>query len=492
MNSVNQLKNYINGRWRNSESGQTGEVINPATGQAIANVPISSKQEVEEAILAAETAFDEWRRVPVTKRIQYMFHFKNLLEEHADDLARIITNECGKTYKESIGEIRRGIENVENSCGMPMLMQGTNNEDVATGVDEHMIRQPLGVVTAITPFNFPAMIPLWFLPYAVASGNCFILKPSEKVPMSAVKIFELIDQLDLPPGVVQLVNGDKTAVDVLLEHPVIRAVSFVGSTPVARHIYTTASANGKRVQAQGGAKNMVIVLPDADMDMTTRIVGDSAFGCAGQRCLANSLAVTVGSARDPFTKAITEKAASLKVGYGLDNDTEMGPVISAQSRERVYGYVETGAKEGGRILVDGRGKNVESYKGGYWAYPTIMDDVAPGSSIAKTEIFGPLFGLMHVDTVDDAIDLINSQTYGNMACLFTSSGAAARQFRYEAKAGNIGINIGVAAPMAYFPFSGWKESFFGDLHAQGHHAVEFYTQTKVIVERWIRDWDRKF
>jgi malonate-semialdehyde dehydrogenase (acetylating) / methylmalonate-semialdehyde dehydrogenase len=236
----------------------------------------------------------------------------------------------------------------------------------------------------------------------------------------------------------------------------------------------------------------VIVLPDADMDMTTRIVGDSAFGCAGQRCLANSLAVTVGSARDPFTKAITEKAANLKVGYGLDQDTEMGPVISAQSRERVYGYVETGAKEGGRILVDGRGKNVESYDGGYWAYPTIMDEIAPGSSIAKTEIFGPLFGLMHVETVDDAIELINSQTYGNMACLFTSSGAAARQFRYEAKAGNIGINIGVAAPMAYFPFSGWKESFFGDLHAQGHHAVEFYTQTKVIVERWIRDWDRKF
>jgi malonate-semialdehyde dehydrogenase (acetylating) / methylmalonate-semialdehyde dehydrogenase len=492
MSSVKQLKNYINGQWRTSESGQTGRVINPATGQSIANVPISSRQEVEEAIHAADTAFHEWRRVPVTKRIQYMFHFKNLLEEHADELARIITNECGKTYKESIGEIRRGIENVENSCGMPMLMQGTNNEDIATGIDEHMIRQPLGVVTAITPFNFPAMIPLWFLPYAVASGNCFILKPSEKVPMSAIKIFELIDQLDLPPGVIQLVNGDKTAVDILLEHPVIKAVSFVGSTPVAKHIYTTASANGKRVQAQGGAKNMVIVLPDADMDMTTRIVGDSAFGCAGQRCLANSLAVTVGSARDPFTKAITEKAANLKVGYGLDQDTEMGPVISAQSRERVYGYVETGAKEGGRILVDGRGKNVESYDGGYWAYPTIMDEIAPGSSIAKTEIFGPLFGLMHVETVDDAIELINSQTYGNMACLFTSSGAAARQFRYEAKAGNIGINIGVAAPMAYFPFSGWKESFFGDLHAQGHHAVEFYTQTKVIVERWIRDWDRKF
>lgn len=492
MNSVNQIKNYINGRWRDSQSGNNGDVINPASGQVIASVPLSSKEEVEEAIQAADQAFDGWRRVPVTKRIQYMFHFKNLLEEHAEELAKIITNECGKTYKESIGEIRRGIENVENSCGMPMLMQGTNNEDIATGIDEHMIRQPLGVVTAITPFNFPAMIPLWFLPYALASGNCFILKPSEKVPMSAVKIFELLDQLDLPPGVVQLVNGDKSSVDVLLEHPVIRAVSFVGSTNVARHIYATASANGKRVQAQGGAKNMVIVLPDADMDMTTRIVGDSAFGCAGQRCLANSLAITVGSAKDPFTKAISEKAATLKVGYGLEQDTEMGPVISAQSRDRVFGFVDTGLNEGGRILVDGRGKNVASYESGYWAFPTVMDNIDPASSVAKTEIFGPLFGLIHVETVDEAIELINSQAYGNMACLFTSSGAAARQFRYEAKAGNIGINIGVAAPMAYFPFSGWKESFFGDLHAQGHHAVEFYTQTKVVVERWIRDWDRKF
>lgn len=490
--STGRLKNYINGTWRDASGDRFQEVINPATGKAIAAVPLSTKSEVEEAVQLADDSFAGWRQVPVTRRIQYLFHFKNLLEDHIEELAQIITNECGKTFKESVGEIRRGIENVENACGMPTLMQGFNNEDIATGIDEHMIRQPLGVVTAITPFNFPAMIPLWFLPYAIAAGNCFVLKPSEKVPMSAVKIFELIDQLDLPPGVLQMVHGDREAVDVLLEHPLVRAVSFVGSTPVARHIYSTASANGKRVQAQGGAKNMVIVLPDADMEMTTQIVGDSAFGCAGQRCLANSLAITVGSAKEPFTKAITEKTSSLKVGYGLDEGIEMGPVISEQSRKRVESFIETGEKEGGRILLDGRGKKVESLEGGYWSFPSIMDDISPESSIAKTEIFGPLFGLMHVETVDEAIELINTQAYGNMACLFTGSGAAARQFRYEAKAGNIGINIGVAAPMAYYPFSGWGDSFFGDLHAQGRHAVEFYTQTKVVVERWIRDWDRKF
>lgn len=486
------IVNYIGGNWNQPESGHELPVMNPASMEQIATVHLSGRADVKQAVEVADEAFQQWRRTPVTKRIQYLFHFKNLLEDHIDDLAKIITNECGKTFKESVGEIRRGIENVENACGMPTLMQGYNNEDIASGIDEHMIRQPLGVVTAITPFNFPAMIPLWFLPYAIASGNCFILKPSEKVPMSAQYIFKLLDKLDLPEGVVQLVNGDKEAVDELLENPAVKAISFVGSSAVARHIYSKGTAHGKRVQAQGGAKNMVVVLPDADINMTTRIVGDSAFGCAGQRCLANSLAVTVGDARGPFTEAITEKAANLHIGYGLDEDTEMGPVISPESRQRIEGFVETGENEGGRILVDGRGKTVDTYKHGNWSYPTIIDNISPGSSLAKTEVFGPLFGLMHVDTIDDAIGLINSQAYGNMACLFTSSGAAARQFRYETTAGNIGINIGVAAPMAYYPFSGWKESFFGDLHAQGSHAVEFYTQTKVVVERWIRDWDRVF
>ena len=487
-----EVLNFIDGSWQKPESGNGSAVINPANQKEIATVYLSGKEDVKKAINTAEEAFYEWRRTPVTKRIQYLFHFKNLLEEHIEELAEVITNESGKTYKESIGEIRRGIENVENACGMPTMMQGFNNEDIATGIDEHMIRQPLGVVTAITPFNFPVMIPLWFLPYAVASGNSFILKPSEKVPMSARFLFELLEKTELPAGVVQLVNGDKEAVDELLENPTVKAISFVGSTGVARQIYSKGTAHGKRVQAQGGAKNMVVVLPDADMEMTTRIVGDSAFGCAGQRCLANSLAITVGDAKKPFTEAISEKAAGLKVGYGLDKSTEMGPVITPDSRTRVESFIESGEKEGGKILVDGRGKNVENYDGGNWIYPTIMDDVTPESLLANTEVFGPLFGLMHVDTVDDAIRLINSQAYGNMACLFTNSGAAARQFRYEANAGNIGINIGVAAPMAYYPFSGWKDSFFGDLHAQGHHAVEFYTQTKVVIERWSRDWGRTF
>lgn len=487
-----EVLNFIAGSWQKPDAGKESAVVNPANQKEIATVYLSGKEDVKKAIDTAEEAFYGWRRTPVTKRIQYLFHFKNLLEEHINDLAEIITNECGKTFKESVGEIRRGIENVENACGMPTLMQGFNNEDIATGIDEHMIRQPLGVVTAITPFNFPVMIPLWFLPYAIASGNSFILKPSEKVPMSAQYIIKLLEQTGLPAGVVQLVNGDKEAVDELLENPAVKAISFVGSTGVARQIYSKGSANGKRVQAQGGAKNMVVVLPDADMEMTTRIVGDSAFGCAGQRCLANSLAITVGDAKAPFTEAISEKAAGLKVGYGLDKSTEMGPVITSDSRQRIESFIETGEKEGGKVLVDGRGRNVERYDGGNWIFPTIMDNVTPDSLLANTEVFGPLFGLMHVENVDDAIQLINSQSYGNMACLFTSSGAAARQFRYEANAGNIGINIGVAAPMAYYPFSGWKDSFFGDLHAQGHHAVEFYTQTKVVIERWSRDWGRTF
>jgi malonate-semialdehyde dehydrogenase (acetylating)/methylmalonate-semialdehyde dehydrogenase len=347
-------------------------------------------------------------------------------------------------------------------------------------------------VAAITPFNFPGMIPLWFLPYAIACGNCFVLKPSEKVPMTAVQLFKLLDELDLPAGVVQLLHGGKDTVDSLLDNPVVQGVSFVGSTPVARYIYRRAAENGKRAQCQGGAKNTVVVLPDADVEMTTRIVADSAFGCAGQRCLANSVAITVGEAQKPFTEAIVEAATHRNVGYGLDEEVEMGPVITNESRKRIENLIGIAEQEGARVLVDGRGKTVEGYEKGYWTFPTVFDNTPPEGKIASTEIFGPVFGLMHADTVDEAIELVNNQAYGNMACLFTSSGAAARQFRYEVDAGNVGINIGVAAPMAFFPFSGWKESFFGDLHAQGRHAVEFYTQTKVVVERWPDEWSRVF
>ena len=488
----NKVLDFINGQWTDAKSADLLDVINPAQGQSIAEVVMTPKAVVADAVEAGHTAYQEWRRTPVLDRIQYMFKLKMLLEEHLDDIAKIITNECGKTYKESIGEMRRGIENVEVACGMPSLIQGYNNEDVAQGIDEHMFRQPLGVVTAITPFNFPGMIPLWFLPYAVATGNSFILKPSEKVPMTTAKLFELIEEAGFPNGVIQLVNGGKETVDALLDHPLVKAVSFVGSTPVAQYIYSRATANGKRAQCQGGAKNPVVIMPDADMDMATRIMADSAFGCAGQRCLAASVAITVGEGKNIFTEQIADAASSRNVGYGLDDDVQMGPVITRDSKARIESIIADGEKQGINVLVDGRNKEVSGYEDGYWVYPTILDGVPPESDIASTEIFGPVLSLMHAETIEDAIMMVNNRAFGNMACVFTNSGAAARKFRYEADAGNVGINIGVAAPMAFFPFSGWNASFFGDLHAQGRHGVEFYTQTKVVVERWPKEWSRQF
>jgi malonate-semialdehyde dehydrogenase (acetylating)/methylmalonate-semialdehyde dehydrogenase len=487
-----QLLNFIGGAWQRSGATEFLDVRNPATAETIVRAPITPRDEVDAAAQAGQAAFEGWRRTPATERIQYMFRLKNLLEESYKDIARTITQECGKTLAEAEGELRRGIENVEVACGIPTLMQGYNSEDIASGIDEHMFRQPLGVVAAITPFNFPGMIPLWFLPYAVACGNCFILKPSEKVPMTGARLAELIERAGFPPGVVQVVNGSKETVDALLDHPLIRAISFVGSTGVAKYVYGRATANGKRAQCQGGAKNPVIVLPDADMEMTTRIVADSSFGCAGQRCLASSIAITVGEAGDLFRDSIAQAAAARKIGYGLDQDVEMGPVITAESKQRIEQLIAKGQSEGAEVLVDGRSASVPGYEHGFFVRPTILDRVDPRGELAKTEIFGPVLSLMHVQTIDDAIALVNGGSYGNMACLFTSSGAAARKFRYEARAGNIGINVGVAAPMAFFPFSGWKESFFGDLHAQGRHGVEFYTETKVVVERWPKEWSRKF
>ncbi|MGB7340592.1 MAG: CoA-acylating methylmalonate-semialdehyde dehydrogenase [Phototrophicaceae bacterium] len=487
-----KILDFINGQWTDAKSADLLDVINPAQGTTIAEVVMTPKNVVAEAVEAGHTAYREWRATPVLDRIQYMFKLKMLLEEHLDEIAKIITQECGKTYKESVGEMRRGIENVEVACGMPSMIQGYNNEDIASGIDEHMFRQPLGVVTAITPFNFPGMIPLWFLPYAVATGNCFILKPSEKVPMTTAKLFELIEEAGFPEGVIQLVNGGKETVDALLDHPLVKAVSFVGSTPVAQYIYSRATANGKRAQCQGGAKNPVIIMPDADMDTATRIMADSAFGCAGQRCLAASVAITVGEAKNIFTEQIADAAMSRQVGFGLDENVQMGPVITPESKSRIEGIIADGEKQGINVLVDGRNKSVSGYEDGYWVHPTILDGVPAESNIASTEIFGPVLSLMHATTIDEAIALVNNRAYGNMACIFTSSGAVARKFRYEADAGNVGINIGVAAPMAFFPFSGWNASFFGDLHAQGRHGVEFYTQTKVVVERWPKEWSRQF
>jgi malonate-semialdehyde dehydrogenase (acetylating)/methylmalonate-semialdehyde dehydrogenase len=487
-----KVTNYVNGRWRESTATEWLDVSNPATGDLIAQVPISTATEVAVAVDAAVAAYSEWRRTPPEDRIQPLFRLKQLLEDHMDELARIITQENGKTIAEAKGELRRAIENVEVACGIPMMMQGYNLEDVARGIDEMMIRQPLGVVAAITPFNFPAMIPFWFLPYAIACGNTFILKPSERVPLTMRRAFELLDQIGLPPGVVNLVNGGKAAVDALLDHPKVRALSFVGSTPVAKYVYARAGANGKRAQCQGGAKNHVIVLPDAEMAMATQIIGDSAFGCAGQRCLAVSVAVTVGEAQKTFRDGITKAAASLRVGNGLDEGVQMGPVITQQSKSRVESLIATGEKQGGKVLLDGRNSKIPNYEAGNFVNPTILDDLPVTSDLADTEIFGPVLSLVHADSLDDALTFLERSPYGNQASLFTSSGSAARRFRYEAPAGNIGINIGVAAPMAYFPFSGWKDSFFGVLHGQGRDAVEFYTEKKVVIERWAKEHSRKF
>jgi len=487
-----QLPNYINGQWQRAAAAEYADVVNPATGETLAQVPLGGEADVNAAIESSAAAFPEWRRTPPEERIQYLFKFKQLLEDNFDEIARLTTMENGKTLTEAKAELRRSVENVEVACGIPTLMQGYNLEDVARGIDEMMIRQPLGVVAAITPFNFPVMVPLWFLPYAIACGNTFIIKTSERVPITMQRICELLGQTGLPPGVVNLVNGAKPAVDALLDHPQVRAISFVGSTPVAKYIYSRGSNNGKRVQCQGGAKNHVVILPDADMEMTTQIISDSAFGCAGQRCLAVSVAVTVGEARKTFTNAIADAASSIKVNYGLESGAQMGPVITRESKARIEGLIAKGASQGATVLLDGRSTKVPNYESGNFIKPTILDNVQPGTEISDTEIFGPVLSLVHAETVDDAIDILARSAYGNAASIFTASGAAARKFRYEAPAGNIGVNIGVAAPMAYFPFSGWKDSFLGVLHGQGRDAVEFYTDKKVVIERWPKEWSRKF
>jgi malonate-semialdehyde dehydrogenase (acetylating)/methylmalonate-semialdehyde dehydrogenase len=487
-----QLPNHVGGQWKNSTTTEFLKVVNPATNELLAEVPVSSQRDVADGIEAAAAAFPEWRRTPAEERIQYLFKLKQLLENHLEELARLITLENGKTIGESRAEMRRAIESVEVACGITMLMQGTNLEDVAAGIDEMTIRQPLGVAAAICPFNFPVMVPFWFLPFAIACGNTFVLKPSEKVPVSIRRAFEIIEETGLPPGVVNLVNGTKVAVDTLLSHPKVRAISFVGSTPVAKYIYSTAAAHGKRVQCQGGAKNHVVVLPDADMAMTTQIISDSAFGCAGQRCLAVSVAVTVGEAQRIFRDAITQTAGSLRVGFGLDGSVQMGPVITRESKSRIEALIAKGASEGAKVILDGRNARIPGHENGNFLKPTILDGVPPDRELSQTEIFGPVLSLVYADDVDQALEILSRSAYGNAASIFTSSGATARKFRYEASAGNIGINIGVAAPMAYFPFSGWKDSFLGVLHGQGRDAVEFYTDQKVVIERWPKEWSRKF
>src|SRR5436305_2143427 len=489
---VPDIENYVGGVWHRSAATEYINVANPATAEILARTPLSTTADVETAVKAAAAAFPGWRRTPVGERIQYLFRLKNLFEEHIDELSRLTTTENGKTFGEAKAEMRRAIENIEVACGTPMMMQGYNLEDVTPGVDEMMIRQPLGVVAAITPFNFPLMVPFWFLPYAIACGNTLVMKPSERVPVTMRRAMELMEQTGIPKGVVNLVNGGREVVDALCDHPTVRAVSFVGSTPVAKHVYARSAASGKRMQCQGGAKNHVIVLPDADMDLATQIISDSAFGCAGQRCLAVSVAVTIGEAQKTFPDSIAHAASSIRTGNGLDAGVQMGPVITRESKQRIESLISAGVGEGAKLIVDGRNTKIPKYESGNFLTPTVLDGLPTNSQLANTEIFGPVLSLIHANSIDEAMEFLRRSPYGNQASLFTTSGSAARKFRYEAPAGNIGINIGVAAPMAYFPFSGWKESFFGILHGQGRDAVEFFTESKIVIERWSRQETRKF
>ena len=487
------LPNFIGGSYLAPSASETLPVFNPATGEILTRIPLSGPEDVGRAVVSAKEALRDWRETPATDRVQPLFRLKALLERDFEELSRCVTTECGKTLAESRGELRRAIENVEVACGIPSLMQGRVLEDIARGIDELMIRQPVGVVAVIAPFNFPAMIPFWFLPYALACGNTVVMKPSEKTPLTMQKVAALMEEAGFPAGVVQVTHGGQEAVEALLDHPDIAAVSFVGSSPVARIVYARAAGNGKRVQCQGGAKNPVVVLDDADVAAAVSTVAESAFGCAGQRCLAASLAVTVGDAHAPFRELVSSAAEGRVVGSGLDEAVDMGPVIRDESRARIERLIGQAVDdEDARAVVDGRGARIAGLDDGFFVRPTVLDGLPPEGEIARTEIFGPVLGIIRVDSVQDAIAFVNSGDFGNMACVFTNDGRAARRFRHEVLTGNVGINVGVAAPMAFFPFSGWRGSFFGDLHAQGAHAIEFYTQTKVVVERWPRDASKRF
>ena len=474
------MPNYVGGEWTDSKASETLDVTNPATGEQLAQVPLSNATDIDRAVGAARAAFPDWRKTPPLERARACFELKYLLEERKDDLARLVTQDNGKAMKDAAGEVRRGIECVEVATGIPSLMQGANLEDVSRGIDSDMIRQPIGVFAAITPFNFPFMVPMWFLPFAIACGNAIIVKPSEQDPLAMELTFELIDRIGLPAGVANLVNGSKDSVNAILEHPGIDGVSFVGSTPVARHIYETAARHGKRVQALGGAKNHVVVMPDAELESAVDGVLSSAFHAAGQRCLANSVCVAVGDAYEPLKRRLAEKGGAMVIGHGSDPDTEVGPVISGASRDRILEWIDKGVSEGGEVVLDGRGKGAND---GHFLGPTIIE-ANPDSEIAKEEIFGPVLTFIRARDLDHALEIMNSSPKGNAASIFTTSGGAMRKFRYEAQAGMIGVNIGVAAPMSFFPFTGWKDSFFGDLHAHGRDAIEFYTEKKVVITRW--------
>jgi malonate-semialdehyde dehydrogenase (acetylating)/methylmalonate-semialdehyde dehydrogenase len=478
-----EAKNYVGGTWEVPSGDDGQDVVDPATGEAVGHVSFSETDEVDAAVASAQEAFEEWSRLPVEERIQPLFRLKALLEENQDDLAEVLVTEHGKTRKEAAGEIRRGIENVEVACGIPSMMQGGHLPNAAPDIDETAVRKPLGVFTAITPFNFPAMIPLWFLPYAVATGNTFILKPSERDPFTPQRIVELVEEAGFPEGVVNLVNGGPDTVNGLLEHDGVVGASFVGSTPVAKHVYETAAKHGKRVQAQGGAKNHIIVSANADLDLAVDQTLGSAFANSGQRCLANPNAVVEDAVYDEFVDRLADAVEDVTVGPGLEDETDMGPLITPEHRERVLEFIETGVEEGAELLVDGREADVSDAEAGNFLAPTLFGEVTTDMTIAREEIFGPVLGVIRAEDFDDAVSIVNESRFGNAASLFSRDGGEARTFRHEVDAGNLGVNVGTAAPMAFFHFGGWKDSFFGDLHAQGEDMIHFYTDKAVYIER---------
>jgi malonate-semialdehyde dehydrogenase (acetylating)/methylmalonate-semialdehyde dehydrogenase len=477
------LDNYIGGRFTPSSSSEALDVTNPATGEQLARVPLSSSDDVDAAVRAAQEALPAWRGVNVIARSQRLFALREGLAARSEELARSVTTEMGKTIGDARAEVERMIEMVECACAIPTTMQGRVLEDVSRGIDAETIRQPVGVCAAIVPFNFPAMVPFWFLPFAIGCGNAFILKPSEQVPLTQQIAFEVLDSIGLPPGVVNLVNGGREVVEAILDHPGIDAVSFVGSAPVARIVYQRAAAAGKRVQALGGAKNHVVVMPDAVIDKTVSGIIGSAFGAAGQRCMAGSVVVTVGEAHERLMPPLREATSALSVGDGLEESTQVGPVVSCEARDRIMSWIERGLEEGAELAVDGRAAADDS--DGAFVGPTILDNVAPEMAVAQEEIFGPVLSVVRVDTLDEAIAVVNRSRFGNGTSIFTESGAAVRRYRHDVQAGMVGVNIGVAAPVAFFPFSGWKDSFLGDLHAHGPDAVEFYTRKKTVTSRFF-------
>jgi malonate-semialdehyde dehydrogenase (acetylating) / methylmalonate-semialdehyde dehydrogenase len=478
------LDNYVGGRWTASSSSDALDVTNPATGEVLAQVPLSSAADLDAAVEAARAALPEWRAVSVIERARKLFALREGLDGRREELARSVTTEMGKTLTDARAEVGRMIEMVELACAIPTTMQGRILEDVSRNVDAETVRQPVGVCAAIVPFNFPAMVPFWFLPFAIGCGNAFILKPSEQVPLTQQIAFETLDQLDLPPGVVNLVNGSREVVEGILDHPGIDAVSFVGSAPVARIVYERAAQAGKRVQALGGAKNHMVVMPDAVIDKTVGGIIGSGFGAAGQRCMAGSVVVTVGEAHDRLLPPLREATEGLTVGDGLDEDTDVGPVISGGARDRIRAAIDRATEAGARAVVDGRDPG-DNLPGGSYVGPTILDGVRPEMEAAQEEIFGPVLSVIQTGSLDEAIEVVARSRFGNGVSIFTENGAAVRRFRHEVEAGMVGVNIGVAAPVAFFPFSGWKDSFLGDLHAHGPDAVEFYTRKKTVTSRWF-------